>query len=61
MSTWGWDDLTRIGGVTGESVMAIAFATLNHQILLRRPHLIAATLSIEERRRILARSITGLV
>ncbi|MGH2888176.1 MAG: hypothetical protein ACRDNJ_00965, partial [Solirubrobacteraceae bacterium] len=42
-------------------LMAIAFATLNHQILLRRPHLIAATLSIEERRRILARSITGLV
>lgn len=50
-------------GIFGGSflLMAIAFATLNHQILLRRPHLIAATLSIEERRRILERSITGLV
>jgi uncharacterized membrane protein len=40
--------------------MSIAFATLNAHILLRKAHLHRAELPIEERRRILARGLTGL-
>jgi uncharacterized membrane protein len=41
-------------------LMAIAFFALNSHILLRRPHMLRAELSEEARRRILARSFTGL-
>jgi uncharacterized membrane protein len=40
--------------------MATAFAALNTQILLRRPELLAQPLPLERRRKILARSLTGL-
>jgi uncharacterized membrane protein len=40
--------------------MALTFAALNHQILLRRPHLMTAQLSLQERRTIFRRSITGV-
>jgi uncharacterized membrane protein len=40
--------------------MAIAFAALNSQILLRRPELLGQPLSLARRRKILARSLTGL-
>jgi uncharacterized membrane protein len=40
--------------------MSIAFATLNRHILLRKAHMHRAELPIEERRRILARGLTGL-
>jgi uncharacterized membrane protein len=42
-------------------LMALAFSALNRQILLRRPHLLAVPLGLEERRAILRRSATGLV
>ena len=42
-------------------LMSIAFATLNRHILLARAHMLSEELSLEERRRILARSVTGLV
>ena len=42
-------------------LMAIAFASLNRQILLRRPHMLRGELSLERRRRILARSTVGLI
>ncbi len=42
-------------------LMAVAFAALNRQILLRRPHLLSVELSLERRRRILLRSISGLL
>jgi uncharacterized membrane protein len=41
--------------------MAIAFALLNRQILLGRPQLLNRQLTLERRRRILFRSITGLL
>jgi TMEM175 potassium channel family protein len=41
--------------------MALAFATLNRQILLKRPHLLERELSLEYRRRVLARSVSGVV
>ncbi len=41
-------------------LMSIAFATLNRHILLRKPHRMRAELPLAERRRILARSISGL-
>jgi uncharacterized membrane protein len=41
--------------------MSFAFAALNRQILLRRPQLLRAELSLETRRAILARSVSGLV
>jgi uncharacterized membrane protein len=41
-------------------LMALAFATLNWHILMRRPHLLRADVPYEERRRILARSASGL-
>jgi len=41
-------------------LMAVAFAALNRHILLARAHLLSAELSLDERRRILARSVTGL-
>ena len=41
-------------------LMAIAFATLNTQILLRRPNLLRRQLSLQQRRKILALSISGL-
>jgi TMEM175 potassium channel family protein len=51
------------GGIYGAIflVMAVAFAMLNTQILLRRPHLLRVQLTGQQRRRILARSVTGLV
>ena len=41
-------------------LMSIAFATLNSHILLRKAHWLHTELPIEERRRILTRSLTGL-
>jgi len=41
-------------------LMSIAFATLNRHILMARAHMLSEQLPLEERRRILARSITGL-
>ena len=40
--------------------MSIAFLALNSHILLRRSHMLRSELSVEARRRILARSFTGL-
>jgi uncharacterized membrane protein len=42
-------------------LMAVAFTALNRQILLRRPQLLGLELSLERRRKILARSLSGLV
>jgi uncharacterized membrane protein len=42
-------------------LMAVAFAALNRQILLGRPHLLRRELSLEQRRRILFRSVSGLI
>ena len=41
-------------------LMSIAFATLNSHILLRKAHWLHTELPIQERRRILTRSLTGL-
>jgi uncharacterized membrane protein len=41
--------------------MALAFTTLNRQILVGRPHLLKGELSLERRRKILTRSVSGLV
>jgi uncharacterized membrane protein len=41
-------------------LMALAFSALNHQILLRRPQLLNAPLSLAERRAIFRRSATGV-
>jgi uncharacterized membrane protein len=41
--------------------MSIAFTALNRHILLRKPHLLSDSLDLERRRRILSRSITGLI
>ena len=42
-------------------LMAIAFSFLNRQILLHRPHLLKTEMSLERRRRILARSVIGVI
>jgi len=42
-------------------LMSIAFATLNAHILLRKAHMHRDALPFHERRRILARSLTGLL
>jgi uncharacterized membrane protein len=42
-------------------LMAVAFASLNRHILLDRPHMLSGDLSLQERRRILARSVSGVV
>ena len=42
-------------------LMSIAFAALNRHILLSRADLLSAEIPLEERRRILARSVSGLV
>jgi uncharacterized membrane protein len=42
-------------------VMSLAFTVLNRHILLRKSHMLAAELSLERRRKILSRAITGLV
>jgi uncharacterized membrane protein len=42
-------------------LMAVAFATLNRQILLGRPRLLKTELSYQQRRDILLRSASGLV
>lgn len=42
-------------------LMSVAFATLNHHILLRKAHRLEEQLPEERRRYILSRSITGLV
>ena len=41
--------------------MALTFSALNHQILLRRPHLLSPQLSLQERRAIFRRSVTGVL
>jgi uncharacterized membrane protein len=41
--------------------MAVTFSALNRQILLRRPHLLRVPLSLEERRAIFRRNVTGVV
>jgi uncharacterized membrane protein len=50
-------------GVYGGSflLMAVAFATLNQHILLARAHMLSIEISLEERRRILTRSVSGVV
>jgi uncharacterized membrane protein len=42
-------------------LMAVAFATLNRHILFSRAHMLAAEVPAEERRRILRRSVSGVV
>lgn len=42
-------------------LMSVAFAALNALILLRRPQLLKKQLSLEDRRRIVVRFMTGLV
>ncbi len=42
-------------------LMSIAFASLNHHILFSKAHLLTEDLPLEERRRILFRTLTGLV
>jgi TMEM175 potassium channel family protein len=42
-------------------VMAVFFSLLNRHILLNRAHLLDREMSLEERRRILVRSVSGLV
>ncbi len=42
-------------------VMSVLFATLNRHILLRRSHLIEPPMELAERRRVLSRSVTGLI
>ncbi len=42
-------------------LMAIAFTALNSQILLRRSHMLKTQLSLERRRRILTRSVAGVI
>ena len=42
-------------------IMSLAFSVLNRQILLRRPQLLKDELSLEHRRRILSRGISGLI
>jgi uncharacterized membrane protein len=41
--------------------MAVAFAMLNRQILFGRPHLLVRELSLERRRQIFTRSVSGVV
>ena len=41
--------------------MSIAFASLNSHILFRKAHLLADGMSMDRRRRILSRSISGLI
>ncbi|HEX3690670.1 MAG TPA: TMEM175 family protein [Solirubrobacteraceae bacterium] len=41
-------------------LMSVAFSALNRHILLARAHMLSAEISLDERRRILARSISGL-
>jgi uncharacterized membrane protein len=42
-------------------LMAVAFSVLNRHILLSRAHMLRAEISLEERRRILSRSVSGVV
>ena len=42
-------------------LMAVGFATLNRHILFSRAHMLAAEMPAEERRRILARSVSGVM
>jgi uncharacterized membrane protein len=42
-------------------VMSLAFTALNRHVLLRKSHMLAADLSLERRRQILSRAITGLI
>jgi uncharacterized membrane protein len=42
-------------------LMAVAFSLLNRQILLGRPQLMQSQLSLERRRKILLRSLSGLI
>jgi TMEM175 potassium channel family protein len=42
-------------------LMSVVFSLLNRAILIKRPHILAEELPIEQRRHILRRSISGLV
>jgi uncharacterized membrane protein len=42
-------------------LMSVLFAALNRHILLRKEHMLTETLSLQRRRRILGRTITGLI
>ena len=42
-------------------LMSLAFSLLNRQILLGRPSMLTSEMPLQERRRILARALTGLV
>jgi uncharacterized membrane protein len=50
-------------GLYGGSLllMSVLFAALNRHILLERAHMMRVELPLEERRRVLSRSLTGLV
>ena len=41
-------------------VMSVAFSILNRHILLARAHMLSVEISLEERRRVLARSVSGV-
>jgi uncharacterized membrane protein len=41
--------------------MALAFGTLNSHILLKKPHMLAPELPVEQRRKILTRSLSGVL
>ena len=41
-------------------LMAIAFSLLNHHVLMRRAHLLDVALTLEQRRRILQRAVSGV-
>jgi TMEM175 potassium channel family protein len=42
-------------------VMSLAFSALNRHVLLRKSHMLRADLSLERRRQILSRALTGLI
>jgi uncharacterized membrane protein len=42
-------------------LMSVAFATLNRHVMLRKAHMLAEDLSLERRRQILGRGLTGLI
>jgi hypothetical protein len=41
--------------------MSVLFATLNRHVMLRKANMLAEELSLEQRRRILSRVVTGLI
>ena len=42
-------------------VMSVFFASLNRQILMVKPHMLTSQMSLERRRSILARTLTGMI